>query len=223
MRELSIRLLVNNFIYIRRADCRSLNSDRELVEVEFSGPQSLQIGRFPARDYFGDGSFYLLDSPGHAVGHLCGLARTTTGPDTFVLLGGDVCHYTGILRPSKHLPVPPQISPHPCKPDDGGSILCPGGAWDELQSSRGRHSNDTLFDLTFGLDLPLATRTVGWLQELDCREDVFVIIAHDSTVRDIVPHFPQRLNEWKAQGWGRKTKWAFLRDLDVYWKSKGLV
>ncbi|KAI1880418.1 hypothetical protein JX265_002039 [Neoarthrinium moseri] len=197
-------------------------ANRNLHEIKFEGEQSLKIGRFPAYDYFGDGSFYLLDSPGHAVGHLCGLARTTTSPDTFVLLGGDVCHYAGIFRPSKHLPVPTCITPHPCQPH-GGLSLCPGHAWEELQQSRGRDATDTLYDITFGLDIPLATNTVGKLQELDCLDNVFVVIAHDSTVRDGVPHFPESLNDWKDKGWGEKVRWAFFRDLEQYWKSKGLA
>lgn len=138
-----------------------------------------------------------------------------------MLLGGDVCHYAGILRPSVHLPVPDTITPHPCNPFGTGS-LCPGHAWEELQKSRGREATDTLYDMTFGADIPLATRTVGKLQELDCLENVLVIIAHDSTVRDRAPHFPESLNNWKEKGLGDKVRWAFFRDLEVYWKSKGL-
>ena len=41
-------------------------SGRELKEISFDG--STIIGAFQAYDYFGDGSFYLLDVPGHAVG-----------------------------------------------------------------------------------------------------------------------------------------------------------
>lgn len=133
-----------------------------------------------------------------------------------------MCHYAGVFRPSKHLPVPKTISPHPCRPLEG-TELCPGSAWDELQASRGRLPTDTLFDATFGLDLPLAAKTVGSLQELDCDSNVFVIIAHDSTVRDGVPHFPDSLNAWKFQGWGEKVKWLFFRDLESYWRSSGLL
>jgi glyoxylase-like metal-dependent hydrolase (beta-lactamase superfamily II) len=204
------------------SDFSQFCSGRNLREISFEEPGSLKIGHFAAFDYFGDGSFFLLDTPGHAVGHLCGLARTTTGPDTFILLGGDVCHYPGILRPSKHLPVPEEISPHPCRPESGAAF-CPGGAFEELQRSRGRKPNDTLYDLTFGLDPQLATKTVGQLQEIDCDDNVFVIIAHDSTVRDGVPHFPESLNAWKEKGWGAKTKWAFFRDLETYWKSSGVL
>ncbi|KAI9148731.1 Phenylacetone monooxygenase [Paramyrothecium foliicola] len=193
---------------------------RNLREISFERPNSLMIGRFPAFDYFGDGSFYLLDSPGHAVGHLCGLARTTTGPDTFVLLGGDICHYAGIFRPSKYLPIPQSISPHPCHPQSHVP-LCPGDSFERLQRSRGRLSTDSVFDLTFGHDLSLARETTAQLQELDCDENIFVIVAHDATVRDSAPHFPLSLNDWKAQGLGKGLKWAFLQDLESYWKVGG--
>jgi len=196
-------------------------ANRKLREISFKS--DLKIGQFPAYDYFGDGSFYLLDSPGHAVGHLCALARTTSeGEDTFVLLGGDICHYAGIFRPSKHLPVPNAITPHPCYPE-AGFPLCPGTAFAELQRSRNRSPTDSLYDMTFGYDIPLAQKTATWLQELDADENIFVIIAHDSTVRDGVDHFPKSLNDWKAKGWGKSLKWAFFRDLEPYWKDKGVV
>jgi hypothetical protein len=101
--------------------------------------------------------------------------------------------------------------------------LCPGSAFDELQAARGRTATDTLYDLTFGHDISLARKTVSHLQELDCHEDIFVIIAHDSTVRDGAPHFPNSLNDWKDRGLGQKLKWAFFRDLEEYWRSKGLA
>lgn len=194
--------------------CEKDYADRTLREISFDS--GLKIGQFSAYDYFGDGSFYLLDSPGHAIGHLCGLARTTE--DSFVLLGGDICHYAGIFRPSKLLPVPDEISPHPCFPGKDFP-LCPGAAFAELQATRGRSNDDSLYDMTFGHDIPLAQNTAKWLQELDADERVFVIIAHDSTVRDGVDHFPSPLNDWKAKGWGQSLKWAFFRDLEMYWEK----
>ncbi|KAK7748112.1 hypothetical protein SLS53_001364 [Cytospora paraplurivora] len=91
-----------------------LDSDaagRVVREVSFAAVpetdgRALHIGRFDAFDYFGDGSFYLLDAPGHAPGHMCGLARTTADPPTFVLIGADACHHAGVLRPSSYLPLP---------------------------------------------------------------------------------------------------------------------
>ncbi|PIA92707.1 hypothetical protein CB0940_03935 [Cercospora beticola] len=195
---------------------------RELRELDFAKPGTIRIGQFPAIDYFGDGSVYLLNSPGHAVGHLCALVRTTVNPDTFIFLGGDICHYSGIMRPSIHLPVPKEISPHPVLPHSSASF-CPGHAFEELQTSRGRQTDDTLYDMAFGYDIPLATDTVKKLQELDVQSNVLVIIAHDAHVGRIVDHFPLSLNAWKDRGWGAKARWAWLKDLEGYWKSKGVL
>lgn len=55
-----------------------------------------QLGPFPAAiDYFGDGSLYIVDTPGHITGHVNLLVRT--GHKKWVFLGGDCCHDTRIL------------------------------------------------------------------------------------------------------------------------------
>ncbi|PSK56459.1 hypothetical protein B9Z65_6083 [Elsinoe australis] len=97
-----------------------LDSDfagREVREIDFSVDRK-QIGDFDAYDFFGGGSLYLLDTRGHAVGHMSALARTTE--DAFVFLGGDVCHHGGVFRPTKHKPVPGEISAK--VPLDGSSM-----------------------------------------------------------------------------------------------------
>lgn len=76
-----------------------------MEEVDFH--ESFKIGRFRAHDYFGDKSFYLLDVPGHAPGHMCGLVRTT--PNSFCLLGADTCHIAGCFRPSPLVPMPDKL------------------------------------------------------------------------------------------------------------------
>lgn len=76
--------------------------------------------------------------------------------------------------------------------------------------------------MTFGHDIPLATHTMGKLQEADCMDNVFVIIAHDSTVRDGVAHFPADLNDWKKQNYASDLKWAFFKDLAPYFKTQGI-
>lgn len=54
------------------------------------------LAHFPHTiDFFGDGSLYLVDAPGHLQGHLNMLART--GPGKWVYLGGDACHDRRIL------------------------------------------------------------------------------------------------------------------------------
>lgn len=54
-----------------------------------------------AVDFFGDGSFYLIDSPGHLQGHLNALLRVA--PDKWVYLGGDCCHDPRILRGEREI------------------------------------------------------------------------------------------------------------------------
>lgn len=138
-----------------------------------------------------------------------------------MLAGGDICHYPGIFRPSEYLRVPRELYPSPYNAQSEVPF-CLGSAWEELQRSRGRNPSDTLYDMCFGHDIPLAVKTKDSLQELDCDESVFVIVAHDSSVRDKVDHFPKSLNDWKAMNWASDVKWAFLSDLKSYWQSKGL-
>lgn len=60
---------------------------RRVNELDFdNSKESISIGRFKAFDWFEDGSFYLLDVPGHAAGHICGFARVK--PNSFILMGG---------------------------------------------------------------------------------------------------------------------------------------
>ncbi|CAA7268434.1 unnamed protein product [Cyclocybe aegerita] len=56
------------------------------------------IGPFPrALDFFGDGSLYIVDSPGHLVGHVKILAHTSSDSGVIYLgwiyLGGDSAHH----------------------------------------------------------------------------------------------------------------------------------
>lgn len=48
-----------------------------------------------AHDFFGDGSFYLVDAPGHMPGHLGAIAHTDD--DEWVFMGGDCCHHRALL------------------------------------------------------------------------------------------------------------------------------
>lgn len=54
-----------------------------------------------ALDFFGDGSVWVVDSPGHLIGHVNLLVRAA--PDQWVYLGGDCCHDIRILRGEKEI------------------------------------------------------------------------------------------------------------------------
>ena len=184
------------------------------MEIRFDeGPDSLKIGKFPAMDYFGDGSLFLLDSPGHAIGHLCGLARTTTSPDTFILMGGDACHYPGQFRPSTYSKIPDSIEPAPFTTDH--QIPCPGEIFEALQTSRGRRKDQAFYDQAIAADLDIAAETVDKVQDADAKESIWVVIAHDQAVQSTVDLFPVKANNWKEKGWDKATRWAFLKDFQA--------
>ena len=53
------------------------------------------------------------------------------------------------------------------------------------------------------------------MEVFDADENVLVIIAHDLSVMDALPFYPDTLNEWKEAGLKEKVKWEFLGDFDL--------
>jgi glyoxylase-like metal-dependent hydrolase (beta-lactamase superfamily II) len=181
---------------------RVLDSDiqgRRLCEISFD-KTPLKVGSFDAFDYFGDGSFYLLSAPGHSIGHMCGLARVTTSPDTFVFMGADACHHPGVLRPAKYRPLPSDQRSPP------GLSACATYPLDRGES---------FFKVSPVLttDHAMALETVEKIKELDASDDVFVILSHDYTLRGKIPFFPDTINNWQERGYGSSTRWLFCEDL----------
>jgi glyoxylase-like metal-dependent hydrolase (beta-lactamase superfamily II) len=191
-------------------------SGRTVHEVVFAQgkPGVVQIGQFSAFDYFGDGSLYLIDSPGHCVGHLCALARTSTNPSTFIFLGGDAAHHCGELRPSTHVPLPVSITPNPLPGKQPDSQLRPKQWFDNLQLSRGRKPTGPLYQPAFGHDMDQVLATIAKMQEYDGDESILVVLAHDAAFRDSsVPKFPAAISDWHARGLGEKFRWTWLGDV----------
>lgn len=154
------------------------------------------------------------------MGHLAGLARTTAVPDTFILMGGDLCHHGGELRPSAHLPIPSEVS-FPVPDEDvlrSRMARCPGGGmggalFEQLNAARGRGPDEPFFDPKIASDLGRAVETIRRTQEADARDDVLCVFAHDYTIAGVVDLFPLPANEWKRKGWREQVLWRFLGDL----------
>ena len=196
---------------------------RELIELEFSS--GLKIGRMDALDYFGDGSFYFLDGPGHAVGHICALARVTADPPSFILMGGDAVHHGGELRPSQYMPLPDEISPHPFTPLS--PYACPGSMFESMLRDGDRLK--TIYEparqtkVQMNYDVDEAIRTIQKLQEADVREDILVVAAHDASFLDIAEFFPAKANDFAKKGWVLQARWRFLRDFTKAIGYEGIV
>ncbi|KAJ5355637.1 hypothetical protein N7517_010246 [Penicillium concentricum] len=185
---------------------------RNVRELDFSN--SVQVGDFQAIDYFGDGSFYIIDSPGHAVGHLGALARTTTNPDTFIFMGGDLCHHSGEIRPSKHMRIPHDI--RPSNMTSPISFACPGdSAYEQLLIQRTGSLDKPFFRPGMGLDIKQAINTIEKAQVADADSNIWFIYAHDPSLLKCVDLFPLPANAWKEKNWREKTLWTFLGDFDV--------
>ena len=198
-------------------DGRILESDyegRELKEIAFD--QDLKIGRFDAFDYFGDGSFYLLDSPGHAIGHMCGLARVTSSPSSFILMGGDISHHGGQFRPSLKQPLPSMISPNPF--DRQSVTACPGELFEHLLPNNditkpfytvARSKDGTK---VIAHDADEADNSISKLQDIDALDEILVVIAHDKSLLSVVDFFPKYADKFFEKGWAKESKWLFLKD-----------
>jgi len=68
--------------------------------IEFSSGASIQpVGAFErAFDYFGDGSLFLIHTPGHTKDHMSALVRVSASPEAnYVLVGGDTAHHPCLL------------------------------------------------------------------------------------------------------------------------------
>lgn len=190
-----------------------------LLESDFAGKKitklpfnrtSLKIGGFSAIDFFKDSSLYLLDVPGHCLGHMAALARLT--PTSFVLLAGDAFHHVAQIRPSpnlaKNFPIPKDILAISQKsisreyfwsPDDTTDLTLKKTTFFVPASG-----NDSLnFD-------PLTSRVsqLGF-SVFDAHPDILVVGAHDASTDLFLDLFPKSLNNWKTKGNKKAAVWAF--------------
>lgn len=178
---------------------------RDVREVAFD--TGLELGGFPAVDYFGDGSFYLLDSPGHAIGHMCALARTT--PTTFVFLGGDICHSPGVYRPNPTHRLPAN---HGCACSHFTDVDSPLF-----------HLSST--ENTVSLDRTAGEASIAKMLRFEQSPDVLVCIAHDLALVRLLPllntHPDADINDWQTRGYKEQARWFWLSELPAADRTPG--
>lgn len=193
---------------------KSDTKGRTLIEIQ-QQQFVTEIGRFRGFDFFGDGSFYLLDVPGHAVGHMCGLARTTQ--NTFLLMGADTCHHGGQYRPSEFVPLPDEILPNPF--NAASKQGCPCSIFENIHPNPKEFRTKNFYDIkinqdgtSVAKDVDQAYKSIHSLQEFDAADNVFIVCAHDKSLVGIVDVFPKYANHWKDADWKIKGRWKFLAD-----------
>ncbi|CAK5263762.1 unnamed protein product [Mycena citricolor] len=186
---------------------------RNVTKINFKAAKLIFAG-MNAVDYFGDGSFYLLDAPGYMRGHLIALARVT--PSSFVVLGGDAFHHPGELRPR-----PALYDKYPCpahlltqtktaiSTDYFWSPDSSAGSFD--LASRGQPFL-TISDTSdsFYADPTLSQVSLDKIADFDADPDFFIVIAHDLSMRDFLPLFPASINTWKQDKLKDRALWRFL-------------
>lgn len=185
---------------------------------------TLRIGGLRAIDCFGDGSLYFLDAPGHAVGHINALARTSS--DTFIFMGADSFHHPAALRPSDGVPLPSSISVPGLLP-----FPCPGELFETIHPCASNDNADVtrtpfvkVGEKSPAIDLAAARETLHKIETFDADPNVLVIAAHDWSLKDVIDFYPHRVNDWKGKGWKEKGRWRFLADfqkaVDLVSKAK---
>jgi hypothetical protein len=171
-----------------------------------------------------------IDTPGHCIGHICGLARTTAEPySTFILMGGDIAHFAGDMRPHPKIPLPEFIAegildndvlnfpvPCPCSifTDRHPLIACGMAEGDPQQTP---FYNVATGPVSSYINPPLSQNSVDRLKAFDASQSVLVCLAHDGALLQYLPtfnHSPRdSLNAWKQFGWKEKCHWEWLNEL----------
>ncbi|KAF2397487.1 hypothetical protein EJ06DRAFT_498590 [Trichodelitschia bisporula] len=196
---------------------------RNVREISFSS--NFKLGRYEAHDFYGDGSFYLLNVPGHAIGHISALARTT--PDTFVFMGGDVCHFGGSFRPSEFSPMPAEIPAGVPLDRKRFRAPCPCALFTECHPNQEKARTEPYYKVSAAegswyIDPETAQESINKLEDFDADPNVLVCIAHDEGLLEVVDWFPNgSLNDWKKKGWKEQSQWGFLNALPVSGKPPG--
>ncbi|KAF7360607.1 Metallo-beta-lactamase superfamily protein [Mycena venus] len=185
----------------------------KITKVDFTNA-TLSFSGLKAVDYFGDGSFYLLDTPGHLLGHMTALARVT--PTSFVVLGGDTFHHAGQARPrpqfQKAFPCPAHLleeSKSAVSTDYFWSHGTRVGAFDILSRAQQLLSISDVPG-SFYADPTKSQVSLEKVASFDADPDFLVIAAHDLSLRSSIPYFPAYINGWKASSLKEGLVWNFI-------------
>ncbi|KAJ7431360.1 hypothetical protein B0H11DRAFT_2131044 [Mycena galericulata] len=204
--------------YPQNASAALLASDfagRTVTEIDFF-TANLTFNSLSTIDYFGDGSFYLVNTPGHLPGHLTAFARVTANPSSFIILAGDTFHHAGEARP---------------RPLFQQSFPCPAHLLAEARTAISTNYFWSPYSTLGQFDIPSRAAQLLAISDtpdsyyadpvtsqvslekialFDADEDFFVLVTHDFSVVSALAYYPEELNGWKTSGWKQQTVWSFV-------------
>jgi hypothetical protein len=158
---------------------------------------------------------------GTAHDHIAGLARTSE--DKFLFFGGDIAHHPGEYRPTPHLPLPTEIKPSPFEGLKSASV-CPGALFESIHRTKeagGDYRTTPFYGVNPNANISLdeAQVSVDKMEVFDASLDVFLIIAHDKDMMDILPFFPKTITGWDETDSKAVGTWKFLKDFETAAKA----
>ena len=93
--------------------------------------------------------------------------------------------------------------------------MCPGSIFEAIHPHKS--STEPFFVPTAGIhaDAQEAKASIDKMGEFDAQDNVFINIAHDTSILDVIDFFPKTANGWSQKGWKQEGRWRFLRDFDT--------
>lgn len=137
-------------------------------------------------------------------------------------MGGDICHFPGVFRPSTYIPLPDPMT-KTARLDKYFTCPCAASTFTSIHpkgEERGRHEpfyRPSSGPLSIYNDPSLAHDTTQKLMKFDAEPNVMVCIAHDPAIPETLPMMntdsDNEINGWKEKGYKEACHWGFLNQL----------
>ncbi|KAF7311972.1 Metallo-beta-lactamase superfamily protein [Mycena indigotica] len=198
----------------QKSDLQKSDLDgHKVIKADFSSSKTTIAG-LPAIDFLGDGSLFLLDSPGHLQGHMTAIVRTT--PTSFIVLGADSFHHVGAIRPNgefqANIPCPRDLlefAKNGISTDFFWSTNTQPGRFDLPSRTQPFFSLSDTAD-SFFVDPRKGQLTADRLAVLDGDKDFLTLITHDLSIASGALPLATSLENWQKDGLKEKLAWLFV-------------
>lgn len=135
--------------------------------------------------------------------------------DTFIFMGGDIAHHGGEFRPSVYRPLPSLLPDFPLFVPCSTSPVrppCPGELLATIHCAQS--ATEPFYTSECAEDQDKAIESIRKMMEFDARDTIFVVLAHDATLLNVIDCYPATANDWYAKEWAKKSRWLFLKDFE---------